>query len=400
MALLGMVWTNLMRNKLRTILTLAVGVHRAVPVRAAPRHHRHAHRVDRRSGSERRLVTRNKISLVFPLPLSQYEKIKAMPGVTRGDVVELVRRDRTPSSRATSMRSSRSTARPTSRSTRATSTSWRPRRRTARSVPPGVDPKLAAFFAERTACVVGEKIFLAHKWKLGQTIHLTGTIYPGSWPFIIRAVYRSKVKAFGDETMFFHWDYLYEKSEPPGAGRDLHVLARRPVAGRRDGQARRRDVRELGSRDPHRDRARVPAGFVSMWGNIPFVISVIGLAVAFSIFLVAAVTMMMAIRERTNEFAVLKTLGFEDGAIFAAWCCSRPRVLTLVGRARGLAAREVPARDERPAATGLPDHGRALGDGRVRASALAVAHGRWSAGILPAWQASRLKIVDALRKVG
>ena len=58
------------------------------------------------------------------------------------------------------------------------------------------------------------------------------------------------------------------------------------------------------------------AGFVSMYGNIPFVLRVIGLAVVFAILLVAASTMAMAIRERTSEIGVLKTLGFEDGTIF------------------------------------------------------------------------------------
>src|SRR5437867_7184199 len=58
------------------------------------------------------------------------------------------------------------------------------------------------------------------------------------------------------------------------------------------------------------------AGFVSMYGNIPFVLRVIGLAVVFAILLVAANTMVMAVRERTAEVGVLKTLGFPEGAVF------------------------------------------------------------------------------------
>jgi len=48
-------------------------------------------------------------------------------------------------------------------------------------------------------------------WKLGQTITLAGTIFPGDWPFTIRAVYRAKKKSFGEEAMFFHYDYLSQK---------------------------------------------------------------------------------------------------------------------------------------------------------------------------------------------
>src|SRR5437899_10240686 len=58
------------------------------------------------------------------------------------------------------------------------------------------------------------------------------------------------------------------------------------------------------------------AGFVSMYGNLPFVIRVIGFAVVFAILLVAANTMMMAFRERTSEIGVMKTLGFDDTTVF------------------------------------------------------------------------------------
>ena len=76
----AMVWTNLMRNKLRTILTwlsVFVALFLFVLLHGITDTLNEAARV----GAENRLVTRNKISLVFPLPMSQYEKIKAMPGV-------------------------------------------------------------------------------------------------------------------------------------------------------------------------------------------------------------------------------------------------------------------------------------------------------------------------------
>ena len=81
MALLGMVWTNLMRNKLRTILTwlsVFVALFLFVLLHGITDTLNEAARV----GAENRLVTRNKISLVFPLPMSQYEKIRSLPGVT------------------------------------------------------------------------------------------------------------------------------------------------------------------------------------------------------------------------------------------------------------------------------------------------------------------------------
>jgi len=395
MALLGMVWTNLMRNKLRTILTwlsVFVALFLFVMLHGITDTLTESTKV----GSERRLVTRNKISLVFPLPLSQYEKIKTMPGVSAvtwsnwfggTDPVkpnDFYARFAVDGKTYFPLYASDIDIVQASPANGATS-------------PSGVDPKLAAFFAERTACVVGEKIFLAHKWKLGQTIHLTGTIYPGSWPFVIRAVYRSKVKAFSDETMFFHWDYLYENSNrraqvgiytfSPADPSQAAAIGKRVDA-----------MFENSEAATHTETERAfSAGFVSMWGNVPFVIRVIGLAVAFSIFLVAAVTMMMAIRERTNEFGLLKTLGFDDGAIFGV-ILLEAGVLTLsAGLAGSLLAKFLLEK------SGLPLPGfstmivrwETVGVGL----GLAVLMGLVS-GILPAWQASRLRIVDALRKVG
>ena len=395
MALLGMVWTNLMRNKLRTILTwlsVFVALFLFVLLHGITDTLNESTKV----GSERRLVTRNKISLVFPLPMSQYEKIRSMPGVSAAtwsnwfggqDPVD-------PRNFYAQFAVDGKTYFPLYASdidiVQASPANGAP-------VLPGTDPKLAAFFAERTACVVGYKLFEKQGWKLGQTVHLNGTIYPGSWPFVIRAVYRAKEKAFGDETMFFHWDYLYEKSNRQAqVGIYTFALADPSQAA---ATGKRVDAMfENSSTATHTETERAfQAGFVSMFGNIPFVIKVIGLAVAFSIFLVAAVTMMMAIRERTNEFAVLKTLGFEDGAIFAI-VLLEAGVLTLsAGLAGSLLAKILLETSGLPIPgfSTMVVHWNTVGLGL----GLAVLMGLVS-GAFPAWQASRLRIVDALRKVG
>ena len=79
------------------------------------------------------------------------------------------------------------------------------------ALPPGLDPKLASFLSERDACLVGERLFKRMKWKLGQRVPVSGTIYPGTWEFTIRSIYHAKDPAFGEENMLFHWKYLSEK---------------------------------------------------------------------------------------------------------------------------------------------------------------------------------------------
>jgi putative ABC transport system permease protein len=333
---------------------------------------------------------------VFALPLSQYEKIKSLPGVTAAtwsnwfggeDPVN-------PHDFYAKFAVDAKTYFPLYRNDIdivAASPA------NGAVVPAGVDTKLAAFLADRTGCVVGDLLMKKYNWKLGQTIHVNGTIYPGAWPFVIRAVYHPKVKSFGGETMFFHWDYLYEKTNHQAqVGFYVFSLADPSQAST---ITRRVDAMfENSESATHTETERAfQAGFVSMWGNVPFVIKIIGLAVAFSIFLVAAVTMMMAIRERTNEFAVLKTLGFEDNAIFASVLLEAGVLTPSAGIVGSLLAKLLLETKGLPIPgfSTMIVHWETVGLG----IGLAMLMGLVS-GILPAWQASKLRIVDALRKVG
>src|SRR5258706_5025120 len=245
--------------------------------------------------------------------------------------------------------------------------------------------------SERSACVVGVKLMQKMGWKLGQTVMVKGTIYPGSWPFTIRAVYRAKVRSMREETMFFHWNYLNEK----GMGGQswvgvYHLALSQPERAAEIG--RQVDAMfENSSAATHTETERAfQAGFVSMYGNIPFVLRIIGLAVVFAILLVAANTMMMSFRERTTEFGVLKTLGYADGAVFAI-VLAEAAVITLGGGLVGaLLAKFLVQRMNimilPPMRVDWPTVWWGIG--------IAVLLGAVS-GILPAWQAMKLRIVDA-----
>src|SRR5258706_3054097 len=191
--------------------------------------------------------------------------------------------------------------------------------------------------SERSACVVGVKLMQKMGWKLGQTVMVKGTIYPGSWPFTIRAVYRAKVRSMREETMFFHWNYLNEKGMGGQSWVGVYHLALSQPE-RAAEIARQVDAMfENSSAATHTETERAfQAGFISMYGNIPFVLRIIGLAVVVAILLVAANTMMMSFRERTTEVAVLKTLGFTDGTVFAI-VLAEAAVITLGGGVLGAA---------------------------------------------------------------
>src|SRR5262245_24935912 len=395
MRLLSLVLVNLGRNKRRTILTL-LSVTFALFLYCALGGVLDTLAESIKVGSETRLVTRNKISLVFPLPLSYRDRIAAVAGVKRVAVSNwfggLDPND--PHNFFAQFAVDAATYMPAYRND-VEIVAYSPAQAEV-GLPPDVDPKLAAFMSEQTACVVGEALFKRMRWKLGQTIPINGTIYPGTWDFTIRAVYHAKNKSFGEETMLFHWKYLDQKGMGGRSMVGIYVLE---LSDPSRASAITREVDAMFENSAAATRTETErafqAGFVSMYGNVPFVLRVIGLAVVFAILLVAANTMAMAIRERVSEIGVLKTLGFTDGTIFRL-VLIEAAVITLGGGALGaLAAKFIIEGSHFNAMGFLPPM-------TVRWSTVpagvgvAVLIGAVS-GLIPAWQASRLRIVQALR---
>ena len=115
-----------------------------------------------------------------------------------------------------------------------------------------------------------------------------------------------------------------------------------------------------------------------------------------AILFVAANTMMMAARERIGEVAVLKTLGFQDRTLFGI-VMTEAIIICLIGGAIGITLAAVSLGSFRAIQSFLPGFAVApetiwLGLG------IAAALGALT-GIVPALQASRLSVVEALRRV-
>jgi putative ABC transport system permease protein len=392
----GLVLVNLGRNKRRTILTL-LSVTVALFLFCALGGVLDTLQESIKVGSQSRLVTRNAISLVFPMPLSYRDRIAAVPGVKMvgvqqwfggqdpndphnfyaqfavddpcyaiyGNDMNIV--DASPPQAAV-------------------------------SVPAGIDPKLAAYLAEQNAAVVGRKLMQKMGWKLGQTITVNGTIFPGSWPFVIRAVYTSKKRSFGEETMFFHWKYLSERGMGGQGAVGIYVLDLTDPSQASEVAQKVDDLFQNSSAATRTESEQAcQAGFVSMYGNIPFVLRVIGLAVVFAILLIAANTMVMAVRERTREIGVLKTLGFEDGTVFRM-VLIEAAIITVGGGVLGALVAKLLIEGTGFNMGGMLPPMSVYWSTVIIGILIAALLGAVS-GLIPAWQASRLRIVDALRRV-
>ncbi|MCX7886514.1 MAG: FtsX-like permease family protein [Verrucomicrobiae bacterium] len=177
------------------------------------------------------------------------------------------------------------------------------------------DPQeLAAFVKDRTGCIVGVKTMERFGWKVGEKITLQGTVWPCDPQLTIRGVYRGGI----DETnLFFHHDYLDELCRRPGIVHMFWVRAENkeciPELIQRIDEIFANSDAETKTET---ERAFV-LEFVSLIGNVKMLIGSICSVIVFTMILVAASTMSMAIRERTREIAILKAIGYGNWQIFS-----------------------------------------------------------------------------------
>jgi putative ABC transport system permease protein len=385
---------NLGRNKRRTILTtlsVMVGVFLFCALGGVLDTLQDSIKV----GSLSRLVSRNKISLVFPLPISYRDRIAAVPGVKRvGYSNWFGAQDPKDPHNFFAQFACDDVYLPIYSSDFDIVEWSKPQVETP--LAPGADPKLQAYDQEQTACICGVKLMQKMGWKLGQTITLSGTIYPGSWPFTIRAVYRSRNRAFREETLFFHWKYLEQQGMGGQGAAGFYVLQLAdPAQAANVEQAIDAQFENAAPATRTESERAFQAGFVSMYGNLPFLLRVIGLAIVFSILLIAANTMMTSVRERTSEIAVLKTLGFGDGAVFGM-VVAEAAIITLGGGVAGALLAKLAIEKSGFNAGGFLPPMSVYWSTVVTGVLIAVAIGAVS-GLIPAVRAARLRIVDALR---
>jgi len=177
-----------------------------------------------------------------------------------------------------------------------------------------IDPKqLDDFIKEKTACVVGIKTMQRFGWKLGDKITLLGELWPVDVELTIRGIYYGGI----DETnLFFHHDYFDELMGKKGLVGTFWIRATSAEA--IPGLISRID-RAFANTDAETKTETERAfqlSFVSMFGNIKTLIGSISTVIVFTMILVTASTMSMAIRERAREIAVLKAVGFDGAQLF------------------------------------------------------------------------------------
>jgi putative ABC transport system permease protein len=385
MHFLKLVLRNMLRHKLRTALTV-LGLVVAVLAFGLLRTVVDAWYAGTEGASSTRLVTRNSISLVFPLPINYQERIRRTDGVTA-------------ISHASWFGGVYVTEKNFFPQFAVNGNSY------FNLYPEYLIPEqeMKAFRVDRKGCVIGRKLANTYGFKVGDTVPLRGTIYPGTWSFTVRAIYDGAKAGTDTSQLFFHWDYLNESLKKAGARRTDHVGVYVVQISEADRAAEISDAIDASFRNSLAEtltetEKAFQLGFVAMTEAIVVAIRIVSFVVIAIILAVMANTMSMTARERIREYATLKALGF--GPFFlAALICGESLAIALSGALIGiLLTFPVADRFSKEVGTLFPVF-EVSAETIYMQIAAAVTVGL-AAAILPAIRAARVPIVAGLRNVG
>jgi putative ABC transport system permease protein len=344
------------------------------------------------AGNASRLVTRNYVSLVYNLPLTYKARIEAIPGVKKtvmnawfGGIY---------------------------RDPKNFFANFATEPQAFLELYPEIvlpENQKQAWFNDRRGAIIGRKLAQRFGWKVGDTFELESSIPPyrigHPFEFVVDGIYDTDEARYPGtdlNSMYFHYRYLDEATgRKIGIGWLTESIDDPKHAG---AISKAIDAEFENSDTPTKTETEQAflAGFVAMAGNLAMLLNGIGLAVAFTILLVTANTMSIAVRERQQEIAVLKTLGFSSGLVMTL-ILSEALLIGALGGLIGLLLSlgilrivpQLPMIGQIVSGFpnfGLSPHTTALGVGIALLLGLA-------AGFFPAMSGYRARITEALRQV-
>lgn len=297
MLLIRLLFRNAFRQRLRTFLTiLAVTV--AILAFGFLRTIVDAWYSGVEASSPKRLVTRNAISLTTPLPVFYKDKIKTVRGVRVVSYGQWFG----------GIYISEKNFFPNFAVEPVSYLQLYPE-----YIVPGEQKK--AFLREKRACAVGRKVAEEFGWKIGDIIVLKGTIFPGEWEFVIRAIYTGATPNIDETQVFFHLEYINEGIKKTYPQRADHVGFF--LVGIDDPRRAAEISLEIDNLFKNslaetltETEKAFQLGFVVMTEAILITIKIVSIVIIIIILLIVANTIFMNVRDRLSEYAVLKALGF------------------------------------------------------------------------------------------
>jgi len=383
-----LIWSNLKRKKLRTILTL-LSVFIAFVLYGLLCTISEAFTAGVSMAGADRLVVRHKVSFIMNLPASYKERIEKLPGVA--STIHFtwfngIYKDEPKNFFGSFPISDMGTML-------------------------AIYPEYAlpedqkqAFARTRTGAIIGRSLSERKEfgWKIGDRVQLVSPIWPRKgdqpWEFEIVGILDATKKTADTSGFYFRYDY-FDEARARGEGLTGWYVVRVKDPNQATEVAKAIDAEFANS--PYETKAEPEGafmqGFAQQIGDIGKILIAILSAVFFTILLVTGNTMAQSVRERTSEFGVLKAMGFTDrlalGLVLAESC-----LLAAVGGLAGLGLAWLIAAGGSPVPAMLPvfylpSKYLVIGVGLVFSLGVV-------AGIVPALQAMRLQIAQSLRREG
>ncbi len=257
---------------------------------------------------------------------------------------------------------------------------------------------------DRQGAIVGDVLAKKLGWKVGDKIRLESGIFPGDWEFTVDSIYQTTARSMDRSTLLFHWDYMNDtlpaarrdevgwivsRVDEPGRSADVGVALDR-IFDDRDTQTRSQDERSFN------------ASFLGMFSAILKAMDIVSAVILVIMTLILGNTIAMGVRERTSEYGVLRAIGFLPSHV-AIWVVGESLVLGALGGLIGVGLawpfiNLVIGRFIEENMGSFFPYFRLVPENMILAIALSALLGG-AAAVLPAWRASQLRVVDAVRRV-
>jgi putative ABC transport system permease protein len=388
MTLTGIAARNIGRNKLRTGLTVAVVAIATlffIMLRTVVWSWSSAEEFAKKD----RIATRHKVSFIMQLPKRYAEEIAQMPGVS-----------------AVSYNTWFGGKDPKDeKDFFATIATDPPALLKVYSEIQAPEAQKQAWLADRRGALIGDSLAKRKHWKVGDKITLAGSIYPGNWDFNVSGIYTTKTTNVDRSTVWFHWDYMNESL--PERRKDMVGWI---VTNINDASLSGSISKAVDAKFDDRDlqtvtmsEAALSHSFLGMFATILKAINVVSIVMIAIMGLIVGNTIAMGVRERTNEYGVLRAIGFLPKHV-AQFVLGEAVVIGIVGGGIGLLL-GYPFVNYGVGRFIEENMGQYFPQFRVQPELAAVAFGlavllALVAAILPARQAANLQVVDSLRRVG
>jgi putative ABC transport system permease protein len=378
---------NVWRNRFRAALT-AIGVAVTVVTFVLLRTVVWAHTYGVEAAAKDRVVTRHKVTFIMTLPKRYVDDVRQAPGVSG-----------------------------------ATWATWfggkDPKHETDFFSTLAVDPKtfftvydemrvpaaqLEAFQQDRRAAIIGQALAKKLGLKVGDRVTLSSQIFAGDWEFHVAGVYEATRKSIDPSQFLFHWDYLNDSVPPRARDQVGWIVSRVADPGRTadvsvalDRAFEEKDVQTLSQSE-----GAFNASFLGMFSAVLKAIDAVSVAILVIMMLILGNTIAMGVRERTHEYGTLRAIGFLPRHV--AWFVMGEALATgALGGLLGVAlsypiVEQGMGRFLEENMSGFFPYFQIPLATAALALALALALGALAA-LLPAARASRLNVVDALRRV-